>query len=104
MTKSELIARNKKLSGEVLTSIDLLTKIDLLPVNKVDEALVRQLIRCSTSIGTNYGTTRSSKSARTFISKLKKQEVNSKKTREKLNVLLAEADQLLSIYSSSLKK
>jgi hypothetical protein len=105
MTKPELIARDKKLRSEVLTTIDLLTKIDLLPENRMDDTLVRQLIRCSTSIGTNYGTARSTnKSAKDFISRLKKQEIDTNKTKEKLNVLLMEANELLSIYSTSTKK
>jgi hypothetical protein len=104
MTKQELIAKNKELTIEVLTTIDLLTKIDLLPGNRMHDALVRQLIRCSTSIGTNYGTAGSTKSARDFISKLKKQEIDNKRTKEKLNVLLTEANQLLLIYSPSKKR
>jgi hypothetical protein len=103
MTKPELIARNKELTIEVQTTIDLLTKIDLLPGNRMHDALVRQLIRCSTSIGTNYGTTGSTKSTRDFINKLKKQEIDNKKTKEKLNVLLTEANQLLSMYAPSMK-
>ncbi len=104
MTKPELIARNKKLTMEVQTSIDLLTTLDSLPSNGANDALVRELIRCATSIGTNYETTRSTKSKRDFINKLKKQEIDNKSTKEKLNNLLAEGNQLLSIYSPSRKR
>jgi hypothetical protein len=104
MTKLELMARNKELTIEVLTTIDLLTKIDLLPDNGMHDALVRQLIRCSASIGTNYDTAGSTKSTRDFIKTLKKQEIDNKSTKEKLNVLLMEANQLISIYAPSMKR
>ncbi len=101
MTEQELNARNKELTIEVLTTVDLLTKIDLLPGNRMHDALVRQLIRCSTSIGTNYETADSTKLTREFIGSLKKQEINNSGTKEKLNVLLTEANQVLSIYAPS---
>jgi hypothetical protein len=103
MTKLELIARNKELTREVLTTIDLLTKIDLLPGNGMHDALVRQLIRCSASIGTNYDTDGSTKSTRDFINDLRKQVIDNRNTKEKLNVLLMEANQLLSSYAPSMK-
>jgi len=104
MTKSELSTRNNELATEVLMTINLLTTIELYPYNSVQDALVRQLIRCSTSIGNNYETASSTKSARNFINKLKKQKVDNNKAKEKLNVLLTEASQLLSIYEPSRKK
>lgn len=104
MTKIELIERNKELAVQVLTTIDLLTKIDLLPDNRMQDALVRQLIRCSSSIGNNYEVPCSSKSVGDFINKLRKQEIDNKKTKEKLKVLLTEANQLLSIYAPSSKR
>jgi len=97
MTKTELMSRNEKLAVELQTTIDLLTTIDSLPGNRMHDALIRQLIRCSTSIGTNYEATYRSKSARDFINQLKKQEIDNSKAKEKLNVLLTEANQLLSI-------
>jgi hypothetical protein len=103
MTKIELAERNKKLAIEVQTSIDLLTTIDLLPGNRRHDALVWQLIKCSTSIGTNYGM-RSTKSTRAFLNKLRDQEIDKKKTGKKLNVLLTKADQLLSKYAPSRKR
>jgi 23S rRNA-intervening sequence protein len=103
MTKPGSIAGNEKLAIEVQTTIDLLTTIEFLPGNKTHDALVRQLIRCSTSIGTNYGYACSAKSTRDFINKLRKQEIDNNKTREKLDVLLTEANQLLSMYEPSLK-
>lgn len=102
MTKPELNVRNKELAIEVVSTIDLLKTIDLLPGNQVSDELVRRLIRSSISIGTNYDTTRATKSTRSFISKLKMQVVDNKSTKRKLNVLIAEANQLLSIYTPSM--
>jgi hypothetical protein len=104
MTKPGLIGGNEKLASEVQTTIDLLTTIEFLPGNKMHDALVRQLIRCSTSIGTNYGAASSTKSTRDFINELKKQEIDNRKSKEKLNVLLTEANQLLSVYAPSMKR
>jgi len=104
MTKSELSTRNNELATEVLMTINLLTTIELYPDNSVQDALVRKLIRCSTSIGTNYETASSTKTTRNFINKLKKQKIDNGKTRKKLNVILTEANQLLSIYAPSRKK
>jgi hypothetical protein len=104
MSKQELTVRNKKLSIEIQTTIDLLTAIELLPVNRLYSQLVRQLIRCSTSIGINYRTAGSTKASGDFIKKLKKQEIDNGRTKEKLNILLTEANQLLSIYTPSRKK
>jgi four helix bundle protein len=104
MTKQELIARNEKLAIEVLTTIELLTTIEMLPGTKGHDELVRQLIRCSISIGTNDKTVCSAKSTSDFISKLKKQKIENSKAKEKLNVLITEANQLLSIYAPSMKE
>jgi 23S rRNA-intervening sequence protein len=104
MTKPELSTRNNELAIDVLTTINLLTTIELLPDNSVQDELVRQLIRCSISIGTNYETASSTKSTRNFINKLKKQKIDNSKSKEKLNVLLTEANQLLSIYAPSKNK
>jgi four helix bundle protein len=104
MTKLELKERNKKLTMEILSTIDLLTTIDKLPSNKMNDELVKQLIRCSISIGTNYTTASGTKSTKVFINKLKKKEIDNESTKEKLNVLLTEANQLLSIYKPSVKR
>jgi hypothetical protein len=102
MTKVESIASNRKLAGELQLTVDLLTKIDRQQSNGEEpDAFVRQLIRCSTSIAINYGTDFSAQSARTFISKLRKQDIDQGRANEKLNILLAEANQLISMYSAS---
>ena len=65
MTKEELIARNRKFSIEVLMMID------LLPNNRVYDALARQLVRSSTSVGANYRAACRAKSTKDFINKFK---------------------------------
>lgn len=112
MTKEELIARNKKFSIEVLKIVA------LLPSNRVYDALVRQLVRSSTSVGANYRAACRAKSTADFINKLKiveeesdessyfldlLAEIDNGKNKEGLNSLLAESNQLVSIYVSSLK-
>ncbi len=112
MTKEELIARNRRFVIEVLTIIE------SLPSNRVYDALVRQLVRSSTSVGANYRAACRAKSTKDFINKLKiveeeadessyfldvLQEIVKGKCKEKLNVLLDESNQLVSIYVASLK-
>jgi four helix bundle protein len=65
MTKEELISRNKKFALEVLKIVD------TLPSNRVYDALVRQLVRSSTSVGANYRAACRAKSTADFINKLK---------------------------------
>lgn len=112
MTKEELIERNKKFAIEVLLTID------LLPNNRIYDALARQLVRSSTSVGANYRAACRAKSSKDFINKLKiveeeidestyfldvLQEIDKGKQKEKLKTLLNEANQLTSIYVASLK-
>ncbi len=112
MTKDELIARNRKFVMETLTVIE------LLPSNRVYDALVRQLVRCSTSVGANYRAACRAKSTKDFVNKLKiveeeadessyfldlLQEIDRGKNKEKLNNLLSESNQLVAIYVASLK-
>ena len=112
MTKQDLIARNRKFVIEVLRTIDLILS------NKVNDVLVRQLVRCSTSIGANYRAACRAKSTKDFINKLKiveeeadessyfldlLREIDNGKHKEELNNLLVEANQLVSIYVASLK-
>lgn len=112
MTKEELIKRNRKFAIEVLLTID------LLPNNRVYDALARQLVRSSTSVGANYRAACRAKSSKDFINKLKiveeeidessyfldlLQEIDKGHQKEKLNSLLGEANQLTSIYVASLK-
>jgi four helix bundle protein len=112
MTKQELIASNRKFAIEVLLTID------LLPSNRIYDALSRQLVRSSTSVGANYRAACRAKSTRDFVNKLKiveeevdessyfldlLSEIDKGKNKEKLDSLLNEANQLTSIYGASLK-
>jgi four helix bundle protein len=112
MTKEELISRNKKFAVEVLKIVN------LLPSNRVHDALVRQLVRSSTSIGANYRAACRAKSTADFINKLKiveeesdessyfldlLNEIDTGKNKSGLSTLLSESNQLTSIYVASLK-
>ncbi len=92
--------------------------IELLPSNRVYDALVRQLVRSSTSVGANYRAACRAKSTKDFINKLKiveeeadessyfldlLREIDKGKNKEKLGSLLEESNQLVSIYVASLK-
>jgi len=112
MTKEELIKRNKKFVIEVL----MLT--EQLPNNRMYDALVRQLVRSSTSVGANNRAACRAKSTNDFINKLKIVEeeadessyfldimhnIDSGRNKDKLKLLLDEANQLVSIYVASIK-
>jgi four helix bundle protein len=112
MTKEELISRNKKFA------IGVLTAIDGLPSNRLYDALVRQLVRSSTSVGANYRAACRAKSTADFINKLKiveeeadessyfldlLYEIDKGKNKEILMSLLKESNELVSIYVASLK-
>jgi S23 ribosomal protein. len=112
MTKEELISRNRKFAIEVLR----LTEI--LPSNRIYDALVRQLVRSATSVGANYRAACRAKSTKDFINKLKiveeeadesayfldlLNEIDTGKNTEKLKILLKEINELVSIYVASLK-
>ena len=112
MTKEELISRNKKFAIEVLKIVT------LLPSNRVHDALVRQLVRSSTSVGANYRAACRAKSTADFINKLKiveeesdessyfldlLVEIDNGKNKEGLMTLLGESNQITSIYVASLK-
>jgi len=113
MTKEELIARNKKFVIEVLNLME------SLPNNRTDDALVRLLVRSSSSVGANYRAACRVKSTADFINKLKIVEeeadessyfiellhdIDQNDNKEKMKVLLKESNelQLLSIYSASI--
>lgn len=112
MTKEELISRNKKFAIEVLKIVN------LLPSNRVYDALVRQLVRSSTFVGANYRAACRAKSTADFINKLKIVEeeadessyfldllieIDNGKNTDGLRALLGESNQLVSIYVASLK-
>ena len=111
MTKEELIARNKKFVIEVLNLME------SLPNNRIHDALVRQLVRSSSSVGANYRAACRAKSTADFINKLKIVEeeadessyfiellhdIDKNGNKEKMKVLLKESNELLSIYSASI--
>jgi four helix bundle protein len=112
MTKEELILRNKKFA------LDVLRIVNVLPSNRVYDALVRQLVRSSTSVGANYRAACRAKSTADFVNKLKiveeeidessyfidlLMEIDNGENKEKLNMILIEANQLVSIYVASIK-
>jgi len=112
MTKEELILRNKKFAIAVLSTID------GLPSNRIYDALTRQLVRSSTSVGANYRAACRAKSTADFVNKLKIVEeeadessyfldllceIDKGKNKEILNGLLKESNELVSIYVASLK-
>ncbi|HWA34430.1 MAG TPA: four helix bundle protein [Cyclobacteriaceae bacterium] len=112
MTKEDLIERNKKFVKEVLNMCDVLAS------NRVYDALVRQLVRSSTSVGANYRAACRGKSTADFINKLKIVEeeadessyfldlladLDSGKNKDKLKVLLKESNELVAIYVASIK-
>jgi four helix bundle protein len=112
MTKQQLIERNKKFVIEVLMLCD------QLHTGRIYHAMVRQLVRCSTSVGANYRAVCRAKSTKDFINKLKiveeesdeafyfldvLYEIDNGKHKDKLSILRNEANELVSIYVASLK-
>ena len=108
--KQDLILRNKTFVLAVLAAMK-----DI-PNDRVYDALVRQLVRCSTSIGANYRAACKAKSEADFINKLKITEEESDeanyfldilinmdggRNRERLADLFSESNQLAAIYSKS---
>lgn len=112
MTKEELIVRNKRFVMEVFSSIE------SLPSNRIYDSLVRQLVRCSSSVGANYRAACRAKSTADFINKLKivEEEADESsyfidllyelekngKNHNRLMSLLKESNELVAIYSASL--
>jgi four helix bundle protein len=112
MTKEELITRNKKFVMEVLTVVS------VLPSNRVYDALVRQLVRSSTSVGANYRAACRAKSTADFINKLKIVEeeadessyfldlladIDAGKNKERLSLLVKQSNELVALYVASIK-
>jgi four helix bundle protein len=110
MTKEKLISRNKRFVSQALNLME------VLPSNRIYDAIVRQLVRSSTSVGANYRSACRAKSTADFINKLKiveeesdessyfldiLLEIDKGKNKEQLNLLLKESNELLSIYSAS---
>lgn len=112
MTKEELINRNKKFVIEVVRLVD------VLPSNRVHDAFVRQVVRSASSIGANYRAACRAKSKADFVNKLKiveeeadgtvyflelLDEVDGNKNKTIFNKLIREANELVAIYTASLK-
>ena len=88
-----------------------------MPVNRVYDGIVRQLVRSSSSVGANYRAACRAKSA-DFINKLKiveeeidetvyflelLEELDNGENKNKLNMLTKEANELLAIYVASIR-
>lgn len=98
--------------------MSVLNTLDVLPSNRIYDALVRQLVRSSTSVGANYRAACRAKSTADFVNKLKiveeeadessyfldlLYEIDKGKNKEVLRSLLKESNELTSIYVASLK-
>lgn len=112
MDKHQLIERNKRFVFAVLNLIE------NLPNTRISEPLIRQLVRCSTSVGANYRAACRAKSTADFINKLKIVEeeadeanyfldlllVMDKGTnRDRIQKILKESNELVANYSAALK-
>lgn len=112
MTKAELIERNRRFVISVLAALE------TLPHNRMYDALVRQLVRCVTSVGANYRAACRAKSTADFLNKLKIVEEEADETcyfldllmtltgdkgRQTLEGLYKEANELVAIYVASIK-
>lgn len=91
--------------------------MDVLPNNRMYDGVVRQLVRSSSSVGANYRAACRAKSTADFINKLKIVEEEADETaywldllesmdtgmnKERIQLLLKESNELVSIYSASL--
>ena len=112
MTKEELKSRNKKLAIEVIRLLR------TMPHDRIFDALVRQAVRSSTSIGANYRAACRGKSKADFLNKLKiveeetdetiyfldiMNDIEAGKNRSEFERLMKEGNELLSIYVASIK-
>jgi len=97
-------------------SLDVYRLCEKIPKSRELDALVRQLIRCSTSVGANYRAANRAKSDRDFINKLKIVEEEADESmfwmellseivpqfETQLAILLREANELLAITVASI--
>ena len=109
MTKEDLIKRNRKFA------IDVLMTLELIPSDRVHDALVRQLVRSSTSVGANYRAACRGKSKADFIYKievvleeadeslywLQATKAAELVQHDKLDPLINEANELVSIFNAT---
>ncbi|NBV22836.1 MAG: four helix bundle protein [Proteobacteria bacterium] len=111
MTKDEMKARTKQYSLRVIKAVQ------SLPEDRVARVLGSQLLRSGTSVGANYRAACRAKSAADFVNKLKIVEEEGDEalfwmellvesgitTRQKLDELMKEGDELVAIVVSALK-
>ena len=112
MNSEELKKRTK------LFALEVIRLVESLPKTKTGNVIGNQLIRSGTSVGANYRAACRSKSKADFINKLKIVEEEADESiywmelleeakvieSSKLNQLKKEADELLAIFVSSIKK
>jgi four helix bundle protein len=112
MTKEELQTRNR------MFAIAVIKLMQTMPKDRVFDALVRQVVRSSSSVGANYRAACRAKSKADFINKLKiveeeadesiffldlMNEVEGGTNRGTFEKLIKEGNELLSIYVASIK-
>jgi four helix bundle protein len=110
--------KNKNLLDRTLRfSMRIMTLVESLSSNKSLSVISNQILRSATSVGANYRAARRAKSVKDFINKLKIVEEEADETLywlqliqqsgfinpEKLDSLISEANELLSIFVASLK-
>jgi four helix bundle protein len=111
MTEKELKARTKAIA------IAVARLCEKLPVNKINNTYISQIIRCSASMGANYRASCRGKSTRDFIYKLQIVEEETDETmyfiellaefnekyKQEMRVIYKEAETILKIIVASIK-
>ena len=111
MEKEDLKERTQRFSVRIIKMVE------HLPETRSSRVIANQILRSSSSVGANYSAARRSKSGRDFINKLKIVEEETDETLywlelieksgiinpDKLNDLINEANELLSIFVTSIK-
>lgn len=112
MDKFELMKRTKKFS------VNVFFMVDALPDSKASNNLVYQILKCSSSVAANYRAACRAKSAADFFNKIKiveeeadetlfwleyMQDVNLVKDEVKHSILKQESNELVAIFSQTLK-
>jgi four helix bundle protein len=112
MTKEELKIRTKKFA------VDTFKLIDTLPKSKATDVISYQILKSSSSVAANYRAVCRGKSAADFLNKLKVVDEEADETlfwlelikelelncnKDGLNKLMKEADELVAIFSSSIR-
>ena len=117
MKGKECVKSRKLVERTQAFALSVVGFVDALPNGKVSDVLVKQLLRCATSVGANYRGACRARSQADFIAKMKiveeetdesiyflelLQEIDDNHTKI-LESLLAEANELLSIFVASIK-